>query len=94
MFLYQYQYQKTIIFHIQYLTYTATIYSSQKKIYLCTGYLPGPWFEKGSQDIYGLPSSDESWDYFMHNESNWWLGKCSRHGFLHQRMNANGSDTK
>jgi hypothetical protein len=20
--------------------------------------------------------------------------KCSRHGFLHQRMNANGSDTK
>jgi hypothetical protein len=23
-----------------------------------------------------------------------WGGKCSRHGFLHQRMNANGSDTK
>jgi hypothetical protein len=21
-------------------------------------------------------------------------GECSRHGFLHQRMNANGSDTK
>jgi hypothetical protein len=51
LYQYQYQYQKTIIFHIQYLTYTATIYSSQKNIYLCTGYLPGPWFEKGNKHV-------------------------------------------